>query len=185
VKILGFAMLMLLALDARATVEVYQLDPAQTHVAFDVKRFGIPWVRAWFAELSGDFVVDREGPGSRIDVVVRAASVRCWSSYWSAFLRSPSWLNTERFPEMVFRSTDVRFEDGARAVVQGKLSLHGATRPVEFRLSALDCDAVSGERKSCRFAGVAQVRRSDFGLPHGFWTGGDRVDISVSGVGLP
>src|SRR5579862_6690534 len=66
VKVLCCALLALLALDARAA-EVYKLDPAQTRVAFDVKRFGIPWVRAWFQDLSGDFVVDREGPDSRID----------------------------------------------------------------------------------------------------------------------
>jgi polyisoprenoid-binding protein YceI len=177
VKVLVCAVLVLLAQDAQAA-EVYKLDPAQTRVGFDVKRFGIPWVRAWFQDLSGDFVVDRKGQGSRIDVVVHAASVR---SDWSALLRSPEWLNTERFPEMIYRSTHVRFQDGAHAVVQGELSLHGATRPVELQVSGLDCAA--GMSKPCRFLGAAQIKRSDFGLPHGFWLGGDRVDISVSGVG--
>ncbi len=104
----------MLAPDARAA-EVYKLDPAQTRVAFDVKRFGIPWVRAWFQDLSGDFVVDREGPDSRIDVVVHAASVHCWKFLLERLLlRSPGWLNTERFPEMVYRSTQVQFP-GRRA----------------------------------------------------------------------
>lgn len=181
-KVLFYAMLLLVTLEARAT-EVYRLDPVQTQVSFNVKRFGIPWVSAWFSDLSGAFVLDREGQDSRIDVVVRSASVHCWSSYWSAFLRSPGWLNTARFPEMVYRSSEVEFTDGSHALVHGQLSLHGQTRPVDLQVAGLEC--AGDAPKTCRFNGSAQIHRSEFGLPHGFWTGGDKVEILVHGAALP
>ncbi len=69
--------------------------------------------------------------------------------------------------------------------MQGELSLHGTTpRPVQLQISGLDCGAPVRSRL-CRFSGAAQIRRSDFGLPHGFFAGGDEVEISVNGVGLP
>jgi polyisoprenoid-binding protein YceI len=53
---------------------------------------------------------------------------------------------------------------------------------VQLQISGLDC--ADAAPRLCRFSGVAQIRRSDFGLPHGFFAGGDKVEISVNGVGL-
>ena len=176
--------LSLLALNAQAA-DAYRLDADHTSVSFDVRRFGIPWVDAHFSQFSGDFVVDRQGTDSHIDVTVRTDSIEGLNSGWSTRLRSSDWLDTQHFPEMSYRSSHVEFDNSGGAVASGQLTLHGITRPVTLHVERLDC---SGESTvpdhPCGFAARANIKRSDFGLPHGFWLAGDQVEISVNGAAL-
>lgn len=173
--------LWLLALSAQAA-DAYRLDPEHTRVSFDVRRFGIPWIGAHFRELAGAFVVDRSGPDSRIDVTVRTNSITGLEPMWDTLLRSQDWLDTQRFPEMIYRSTHIAFGEDGGAVAEGELTLHGVTRPVTLSVRQLDCpDGPADPGQACAFAAYANIRRSDFGLPHGFWLAGDGVEISVRG----
>ncbi len=176
--------LLLVALDARAA-DVYRLDTGHTRVSFDVRRLGIPWIAARFQQFEGDFVIDRSGPGSRIEVAVRTDAIEGLEFGWNARLRSESWLDTRRFPQMSYVSTHVEFDRAGGAVASGQLTLHGITRPVTLNVSRLDCAAApSNANQTCSFAAYARIKRSDFGLPNGFWLAGDNVEISVTGVAL-
>jgi len=176
--------LCLFALNAQAA-DAYCLDADHTSVSFDIRRFGIPWVGAHFRQFSGDFVVDHHGGDSHVDVTVRTDSIEGLSPGWSLRLRSSDWLDTQRFPEMRYRSSHVEFDGSGGAVASGQLTLHGITRPVILHVVRLDC---GGEHmlpdRPCGFTAHADIRRSDFGLPHGFWLAGDQVEISVSGAAL-
>ncbi len=161
-----------LAGPARA-VDAYRLDAANTHVSFVVQRLGIPWISAHFADVSGAVMLDRDGT-SRVEVTVGMGSLDCGEPRWNERLRSPEWLDVERYPEMVFHSSRIGFANG-RAIAQGSLTLHGATGPVVLNVSFDDCHA----NGPCRFAAHGRIRRSDYGLPHGFWSGGDLVEIAI------
>ena len=56
--------------------------------------------------------------------------------------------------------------------------MHGVTRPIVLNVSLLKC----ASPRNCQFAAHGRIKRSEYGLPHGFWTGGDQVDISISGT---
>jgi polyisoprenoid-binding protein YceI len=174
---------LLLGLMSAQAADVYHLDPGATQVGFAIDRFGLHWVSAHFRSFDGDFVFDREGSASRVDVTVRTESIDCGDSRWNPRLRSSEWLDVQRYPLMTYRSRKIEFEGGDRAVASGELTLHGVTRPVVLRVGRLDCQLRSDIGPVCRFMAQARVNRSDYGLPHGFWTGGDEVDISIDGVG--
>ncbi len=176
--------LSLLALNAQAA-DAYRLDTDHTRVSFDVRRFGIPWIAAHFRQFAGDFVIDRRGADSRVDVTVRTDSLDGLDFGWNARLRSRDWLDTQRFPEMRYRSTHVEFDGNGGAIASGQLTLHGITRPVTLTVARLDCSGAHMDaNEACGFAAYARIKRSDFGLPHGFWLAGDQVEISVSGAAL-
>ena len=175
---LVFAGVLALPLAGGPGARAHHLDAENTHLSFDIERLGLRWFTADFRDLSGDFALERNGRDGSLTVVVRTASVDARSSYWNARLRSPQWLDTERFPEMVFRSTGITLA-GAAATVAGELTLHGVTRPLVLSVTDIDCPAAAG--RSCRFLGRATLRRSEFGIPHGFWLGGDQVEIVVRG----
>jgi polyisoprenoid-binding protein YceI len=168
--------LLLIACRSQAT-ESYRLDSTNTRVWFTVQHFGFEWINARFNDMSGEFVLDRTGPASQVDVRVAIASLDCPDPRWKERLRSPEWLDARRFPQMIFHSTRVELQD-QRAVASGNLSLHGVTRPVVLTVTLLNCAAGS----PCRFAAHGRIRRSEFGLPHGVLIGGDQVDISISGT---
>jgi polyisoprenoid-binding protein YceI len=170
-------MLVLLAVLRSEAADIYRLDSGNTQVSFAVQRLGIQWVTARFADISGNLVLDRQGATSRVQVSVGIASLDCNEPRWNDRLRSAEWLDAERYPRMSYRSYHIELSDD-RATATGELTLHGATRPVVLNVTLTNCIAGG----VCQFAAHARIKRSDFGLPHGFWTGGDQVDISISGA---
>jgi polyisoprenoid-binding protein YceI len=155
--------------------ESYRLDATNSRVAFTVQHLGFEWISARFSDISGEFVFDRAGPKSRVDVTVAIASLDSSDARWNERLRSAEWLDARRYPHMTYHSTRVELDD-QHGVANGELTLHGVTRPVVLTVTLLDCSTGS----QCRFAARGRIKRSEFGLPHGLRTGGDQVDISIS-----
>jgi len=160
----------------------HHLTAANTHVVFEVRRLGLRLFSAEFRQLSGDLQMGPSGEGGTLSVVVHMASIDCHDPPWNTRLRSPQWLDVDKYPEMTFHSSEIRFDGAHHATVQGELTLHGVTRSLAFTFSDIDCDLSAGGQRPCRFSGRTQIRRSDFKLPHGFWEGGDVVDILVRGL---
>jgi len=157
--------------------EPYRLDSSNTQVAFAVQHLGIEWVTARFSDISGEFLIDPSGAGSRVDVSVGIASLDCSEARWNQRLQSAEWLDVQRYPRMTYSSSSIELTDH-RGIANGELTLHGVTRPIVLDVTFFKCSP-SG---SCQFTAHGRIRRSDFGLPNGFWTGGDQVDISISGT---
>jgi len=157
--------------------ETYRLDASNTEVTFTVHHLGIQWITARFSDISGRFVVDRDAAASRVDVIVAMASLECGEARWNERLRSADWLDVQRYPQMTYHSSHIELGE-QRAVADGELTLHGVTRPIVLDVSLLKCSAAG----RCQFVAHGRIKRSDYGLPHGFWTGGDQVDIAISGV---
>ena len=158
-------------------LDEYHLDSRNTQVSFAVHHLGIQWATAHFSDISGNFVVDPAGPRSRVDVSVGLASLQCDDPHWNARLRSSEWLDVQHFPRMTYRSSSIERTDH-RAVATGELTLHGMTRPIVLEVTFLKCTSPGG----CQFTAHGRIKRSEYNLPHGFWTGGDQVDINISGA---
>jgi polyisoprenoid-binding protein YceI len=173
----ALCVLVLLATVKSEALEKYRLDSGNTQVSFAVKRLGIQWVWAHFEDISGEFVLDRNGLVSRVDVSVGIASLDCNEPRWNDRLRSPEWLDAQRYPRMIYHSN--RIEMGVNeATASGELTLHGVTRPVVLNVSLPSCTRAG----SCQFSAHGRIKRSEFGLPHTLLTGGDPVEIYISGA---
>jgi polyisoprenoid-binding protein YceI len=169
--------MLLLVAGVTPAAEQYRLDSTNTQVSFVVQHLGFQFVSARFPDISGEFLLDRGGARSRVDVSVGIASLECSDAHWSERLRSADWLDATRYPRMTYHSSHIEV-DAQHAVASGDLTLHGVTRPMVLTVTLLNCPA-GGE---CRFAAHGRIRRSEFGLPHGFWSGGDQVEIAISGT---
>ncbi len=66
----------------------------------------------------------------------------------------PEVLDTERFPEIVFKSTAVAPSGTDRWTVRGELTLHGQTQPV----------AVEVTYRAGHYAGQATLKQTEFGI---------------------
>jgi polyisoprenoid-binding protein YceI len=66
----------------------------------------------------------------------------------------PKVLDSQRFPEIRFRSTRLQETSPGHWKVQGELSLHGETRPI----------LLSAERREGRYFGSASLKQKDFGI---------------------
>jgi polyisoprenoid-binding protein YceI len=169
------------ALSCATAARAHHLDGANTQVSFEVGELGLRLFSAAFHELHGEFTLSPEPGAAHLTVVVAMASLSSRSPAWDQRLRSADWLDAARFPQMSYRSLAVQLEGGGRARIEGELTLHGITRPLALAITDIDCPAATGGALECRFLGRGHLRRSDFGLPHGFFQGGDEVTIVVRG----
>jgi polyisoprenoid-binding protein YceI len=176
VKNSQWLLLALLAVPVQAS-EQYRLDSGNTQVSFAVHHLGIQWVTARFSDISGQFIIDPSGAASHVEVSVGMASLDCSEPRWNARLRSADWLDVEHYPRMTYHSIHIELSE-QRGIAHGELTLHGMTRPIVLEVTELKCPTPV----SCQFAAHGRIRRSEYGLPHGFWTGGDQVDINISGT---
>ena len=173
----GAWILMVLTALRLEAAETYSLDASNTQVSFSVYHLGIQWITARFSDISGQFVVDQQASAGRVDVTVGTASLECGEPRWNERLRSADWLDVQHYPQMIYHSSHIELAE-QQAVASGELTLHGVTRPIVLSVSLLKCSSAG----HCQFAAHGRIKRSEYGLPHGFWSGGDQVDIAISGT---
>jgi polyisoprenoid-binding protein YceI len=97
-----------------------------------------------------------------VDFVVDSRALRVLDSDASdkdraeiqATMLGPKVLDSDKFPEIRFRSTEVSRVSEGRWMVQGDLALHGQTRPVKIDV----------ERQAGRYLGSVRLRQREFGI---------------------
>lgn len=146
----------------------WSIDSTHSVAQFSARHMMITWVKGRFRALSGVITVDGDAvANSSVAVEIDVTSIDTGVQQRDDHLRSPDFLDADRFPAMTFRSTSVKgapSQPGDSFQVEGELTICGATRPV-----TLDCsyegagqDPWGGERIS--FSAITMIDRRDFGL---------------------
>jgi polyisoprenoid-binding protein YceI len=107
---------------------VWAVDPVHSSIRFDVVD-----TETMFKSISGRFT-DFEGtvePGETKGIV-RTASVLSDNEQRDEHLRSPDFLEVERFPEIRFESTRIEHVEGDRHKIFGDLTIKDVAVPVEL-----------------------------------------------------
>jgi polyisoprenoid-binding protein YceI len=124
----------------------------------------------WFAvnylagTLQGSFAdVDAEYRDGVLSGAARVASAQVHPPHLGAHLLSPGFFDAGRYPEITFRSNDIRRE-GDRLTIDGELTVKGHTEPVEIIGAITDPidDASAGQRIGIKLE--TKVDRKKFGI---------------------
>jgi polyisoprenoid-binding protein YceI len=183
----AFAIAMLVTLPVLAHAETWQIDPAHTNVEFSVRHMMISNVKGQFQKTAGTVDVNGKDPTSaKIDATIDATSINTRVDKRDAHLKSPAFLDVDKFPTITFKSTKVEADGPGKWKVTGDLTLHGVTKPVVLEVEGTGApinDPMGNTRAGA--SATAKIKRSDFGLT---WnqpleTGGvmvgDEVAISI------
>ncbi|MFD7526117.1 MULTISPECIES: YceI family protein [unclassified Streptomyces] len=156
----------------------WSLDPAHSSVAAVAQHLGISSVHGRFTEFSGRIEISEEVHRSRVDAVISAASIDTGNGMRDKHLRSPDFLDSDRFPEITYRSIGLVPAGPDRWTVHGRLSMHGVERPVDLNLSYLGTgpDPWGGVRAA--FSATAELRREDFAMNYN-----QVVQAGISAIG--
>ncbi|MFI7102827.1 YceI family protein [Streptomyces sp. NPDC050161] len=141
---------------------VWTIDPMHSTVAATAQHLGITSVHGRFTDFSGRIEIAEDLEKSRVDAVIKAASIDTGNGMRDGHLRSDDFLSVETYPDLTYRSSGLEPAGPDRWTVHGELALHGVVRPVDLSLSYLGTgpDPWGGTRAA--FSATAELRREDF-----------------------
>ncbi|MQY16628.1 Protein YceI [Streptomyces sp. RB5] len=145
----------------------WTIDPVHTDAAFTVRHLGVTKVRGRFNDVSGTIVTAKNHLESSVEAVISTASVDTANKMRDDHVRGEDFLHVEEFPEMTFRSTGVRAEDGEAFLLDGELTLRGVTKPIVLSLELGGFGDHHQGGKVAGFSATTQINRSDFGVTGG------------------
>lgn len=174
-----FAAVGFFAISMSAIADTYTIDPTHTYPNFTINHLGFSTMYGRFDKTSGSLTLDREKGTGSVEIVVDMASVSTGMKKRDDHLRSPDFFNVAEFPEMTFKSTDVKFV-GKGAKVTGDLTIKGVTKSVTLDVASINCGVHPFNKKDvCGFDATTKIKRSDFGIKYGLPTIGDEMNIMI------
>src|SRR5579872_6020032 len=112
----------------------YTIDPAHSSAQFVVRHMMITNVRGSFSNVTGTVTYDPEHPGdSTVENAIDATTISTGDPQRDTHLKSPDFLDVEKFPTIAFKSNKVEVTGDQEAKVTGDLTIHGVTRQVVLK----------------------------------------------------
>ena len=147
-----------------AWAEDYNLDPRHSFVTFKINHLGFSIMQGRFNDVKGGFSIDPANPANAmLDITVKTAAVDTNDAERDKHLRSKDFLEVDKYPTAMFKSTSVK-ANGNKAKVMGNLTLHGVTKPVTIDAEFIGAgkDPWGGYRRG--YKGSTTIKRADFGM---------------------
>jgi polyisoprenoid-binding protein YceI len=174
-----------------STLKVWNVDVAHSGVNFSVRHMVISKVRGKFAKFTGRLELDEKDlTQSKVDVRIDASSIDTGVGDRDNHLRSPDFLDVEKFPELTFQSKRIeRVADDQYRVV-GDLTIHGVTREVSLEVEAGGRTKDPWGNERVGFNARAHIDRRDYGLvwnkaiDAGGVVVGDKIEIEIDVEGV-
>ncbi|MBU6475402.1 MAG: YceI family protein [Alphaproteobacteria bacterium] len=166
--------------------ETFSYDPLHTQVFFTVNHMGFTDVRGRFDSFGGTFTLDEAHPAlSRADFTIKASSIDMGSDVWNSHIEE-GFLDSAKYPEIVFKSTKVVQTGAKTADMTGDLTLHGVTKPVTLHvtLNKTGVNPFIASRVDAGFSVTGTIKRSDFGMTKFIPVVGDDIGIDIAVDGM-
>jgi polyisoprenoid-binding protein YceI len=184
---LPVAMLALMTGSAIAAPVTYNVDPNHTYPSFEADHFGgLSIWRGKFDKTSGTIVLDKEKTAGTVEIIVDTSSIDFGHAKLNEHAKSAEIFDAQKFPTATYKGKLVKFKDGAPTEVEGELTLHGVTKPVNLTINQFKCILNPMSKKEvCGADASATFNRSDFGVNFGDKYGFKqevKLQIQVEGV---
>ena len=166
------------------------LDPVHSQVQFVARHMMVSKVRGFFRELEGTLDIDEAPELSRVEVTIQAASIDTGDATRDEHLRSPDFLDVQRYPEITYRSVRVQLGDGGKWHVAGLLTIRDVTQPVPLTVEFCGVNRDPWGKIRAGFLATTEINRDDFDITWnqaletgGFLVGkGVKIEIDAEAV---
>ncbi len=141
------------------------IDNAHSEITFNVRHMMISNARGRFEKFSGTVNFDEANPAaSTVEVQIEAASINTREAQRDGHLRSPDFLDADKYPLLTFKSKHVETTGSNTGKITGDLTIRDVTKEV-----VLDTE-YSGQSKSpwgttsAGFSATTKINRKDWNL---------------------
>ena len=122
--------LMIFPLLAFSAEEKYIIDKTHFSVGFLVEHVGYAKTLGMFRDIDGSYSHDLDSNKiNNINISIKTGSVFTNHDKRDKHLMSPDFLNVDKYPEMLFKATDINIEKND-TIIKGELTLLGITKPL-------------------------------------------------------
>ena len=167
--VLAIALLLTLFASAAAQdKDTWQLDPPHSSAQFSVRHLGVSTIRGAFTKVSGTVHYDAANPGkASIQATIESASVDTRVEMRDNDLRSPRFLDAQKYPTITFQSKKVEVAGEGKLKVTGDLTIHGVTKEVVLDVDGPTPaikDPMGKDRLRMGASATTKINRNDFGV---------------------
>ena len=176
---------------APAPAGQYHVDKSHASLLLRVNHLGFSTYTTRFSRFDAELTFDPGNlPASKVVTTIDASSLEMDQAPQMCLdiVKGPQFLDTAKFPQIVFKSKSVRMTGSKSMQISGTLTLHGVTRPLVLMatfnggypgMPEMDPHARVG------FSAHGSFKRSDFGMAFGIPAPGtnmgvgDLIDFSI------
>jgi polyisoprenoid-binding protein YceI len=139
----------------------WSADPVHSNVSFEIVYAGVNDFRGSFSDFSASL---QGGERPTLEGTAKVASVDIKDEQLNGHLQTPDFFDSQRFPEIAFKATELRRLEDNRVQGKGELTLKGATLPVELEgvISAPATDPFGRERIGLKLE--TSIDRTQYGI---------------------
>jgi len=170
-----------MAASAAAQTGTWQIDPNHTSAQFSVSHLGVSTVRGAFTKVTGSAKYDSADPSkTSLDATIEATSVDTRVDMRDKDLRSPNFLDVEKFPTITFHAKQAKSAGAGKLQITGDLTIHGVTKEVVLAVdgpSAAIKDPWGNQRIGA--SASTKINRKDFGVNGLPAIVGDDITITI------
>jgi polyisoprenoid-binding protein YceI len=144
--------------------QTWQIDKAHSDITFTVRHLVITKVRGRFLKWDGTLTIDEQDwSKSHVEVSIDAASISTNDEKRDGHLRSPDFLDAEKYPKLTFKSTKVEQGKGDKLFVTGNLTIREVTKAVTLEVERLGKAKDPWGNTKIAFNGKVTILREEFG----------------------
>ena len=168
-------------LQAAAENRLYRIQQKSSNVGFCVDSI-IGRVEAEFKGIQGGFALRREvwGDESQMLVMVDANSLAMDECFVKSMLESEHFLDIETYPRMLFVSSQLRWLDHEKAILEGMLTMHGVTKLVRFDVKMTTVTNKNPPNVTdIIITAQSFINRTDFGMDHLDFLVSDEIELCM------
>jgi polyisoprenoid-binding protein YceI len=139
----------------------WSADPVHSNVSFEIVYAGVNDFRGSFSDFSASL---QGGEQPTLEGTAKVASVDIKDEQLNGHLQTPDFFDSQRFPEIAFKATELRRLEDNRVQGKGELTLKGATLPVELEgvISEPATDPFGRERIGLKLE--TSIDRTQYGI---------------------
>jgi polyisoprenoid-binding protein YceI len=167
-RMLSLIVFSIALLSSAAAQDTWQLDPLHSSAQFSVRHLGVSTVRGAFTKVSGTVQYDPNNLAkSSLQATIETASVDTRVEMRDNDLRSPRFLDAQKFPTINFTSKKVEAAGTGKLKVTGDLTIHGVTKEVVLDVDGPTPaikDPMGKDRLRAGASATTKIDRNDFGV---------------------
>ena len=137
--------------------------------SFEADHFGgVSTWRGKFNKSSGTVTLDRAAKTGTVNVTIDTSSINTGNEKLNEHLQKAEFFDVAKYPTAVYKGTSIKFDGDTPVEVEGTLTMHGVTKPLNLKIESFKCFQNPMLKKEvCGAESSAVFDRGDFGMDYG------------------